>query len=188
MLGGVLRLVSSCCRRRRGWVAGDGHGEEMFDLVDAHTGVVGDSLDGGRCRIDGEADLDEGSWCIEPNREIIERMPRVLARVASEPLSTFFAAYHRARGVEILTGAEVAGFEADGVRLADGRLIGSDATLVGVGAAACDQLAGDRIVAVEAVNAPPEFMAGRQMIVKRTPVDAARLADPEVSMKAIAAG
>jgi 3-phenylpropionate/trans-cinnamate dioxygenase ferredoxin reductase component len=229
---------------------------------------------------------------------VIERMDRVLQRVASEPLSAFFTAYHRQRGVEIRTGAEVAGFEAEGVRLADGERIAADAILVGVGALACDALArkaglvcghgvvvdetartsdpsiyaigdmtqrplpamgglvmrlesvpnaleqakqvaaaitgrpapapevpwfwsdqyeaklqiaglpfdadrqvvrgdpdsgrfavfhlkGDRIVCVEAVNAPPEFMAGRQMIGRATAVDAAKLADPAVSMKEV---
>lgn len=41
---------------------------------------------------------------------------------------------------------------------------------------------------VEAVNAAPEFMGGKQMIARRTPVDPVRLADPEVSMKALMAG
>lgn len=232
---------------------------------------------------------------------IIERMDRVLARVASKPLSDFFTRYHREHGVDVLTSAEVTAFEDGGVRLGDGRLIEADAVLVGVGALACDQLAGsaglrcengvavdetartsdpaiwaigdvtfrpiplhggrmqrlesvpnaleqakqaaaaiagrptpppevpwfwsdqydvklqiaglpegadrqvlrgepdgaafavfhlagDRIVCVEAVNAPAEFMAGRQMIGRATPVDANRLADPAVSMKAVAAG
>jgi len=232
---------------------------------------------------------------------IIERMDRVLARVASRTLSDFFTRYHRAHGVEVLTSAEVTAFEDGGVRLGDGGLIEADAVLVGVGAAACDQLArsaglacengvvvdetartsdpaiwavgdvtwrpvpvhggrmqrlesvpnaleqakqaaaviagrpaptpevpwfwsdqydvklqiaglpegadrqvlrgdphaaafavfhlaGDRIVCVEAVNAPGEFMAGRQMIGRGTPVDAQRLADPAVTMKAVAAG
>lgn len=232
---------------------------------------------------------------------VIERMDRVLARVASETLSTFFTAHHRQHGVEILTGAEVTGFEDAGVRLSDGRLIEADAVLVGVGALASEHLArgaglaclngvvvdqeartsdpsifaigdvthrpvpvhggamhrlesvpnaleqakqaasaivgrtaptpevpwfwsdqyeiklqiaglpgeadrqvvrgdveagafavfhlaGDRIVCVEAVNAPAEFMAGRLMIGKQTPVDAVKLADPSVTMKAVAAG
>lgn len=232
---------------------------------------------------------------------VIERMDRVLARVSSQTLSDFFTRYHREHGVEVLTSAEVTAFEADGVRLGDGRLIEADAVLVGVGAAACDQLAagaglacengvvvdetartsdpaiwaigdvtfrpipvhggrmqrlesvpnaleqakqaaaaiagrpaptpevpwfwsdqydvklqiaglpegadrqvlrgdpdkaafavfhlaGDRIVCVEAVNAPAEFMAGRQMIGRETAVDAGRLADPAVTMKAVAAG
>ena len=230
---------------------------------------------------------------------VIERMDRVLARVASETLSTFFTDLHRRHGVEILTGAEVSGFEDGGVRLADGSLIAADAILVGVGALACEALArtaglacengvvvdetartsdpsiyaigdvtqrpipvhggrmhrlesvpnaleqakqaaaaivgraapapevpwfwsdqydvklqiaglpfdadrqvvrgdpasgvfavfhlnGDRIVCVEAVNAPAEFMGGRLLIGKATPVDAGLLADPATSMKAVA--
>lgn len=230
---------------------------------------------------------------------VIERAPRVLARVASETLSAFFAAQHRAHGVEILTNAEVVAVARDGVTLADGSVVSADAVLVGVGALACDALArsagltcddgvvvdaeartsdpaifaigdmtrrpipvhggvhhrlesvpnaleqakqaaaaivgragptpevpwfwsdqydvklqiaglpfdadrqvvrgdptasgfavfhlnGDRIVCVEAVNAPPEFMAGKQLIAKATPVDVDKLADPAVSMKAVA--
>ncbi|WP_312597284.1 FAD-dependent oxidoreductase [Brevundimonas sp.] len=231
---------------------------------------------------------------------VIERAPRVLARVASEALSAFFTEQHRARGVEILTGAEVVAVARDGVTLADGTVVPADAVLVGVGALACDglprsaglrcddgvvvddqartsdpaifaigdmtrrpipvhggvhhrlesvpnaleqakqaaaaivgrpapapevpwfwsdqyeyklqiaglpfeadrqvvrgdagagsfavfHLAGDRIVCVEAVNAPPEFMAGKQLIAKGTSVDADKLADVAVSMKAVAA-
>ncbi len=230
---------------------------------------------------------------------VIERMDRVLARVASEPLSAFFTARHMTEGVEIITGAEAVEITEGGVRLADGRLIEADAVLVGVGALACDALAssaglacengvvvdqaartsdpniyaigdvtwrpapghdgmmtrlesvpnaleqakqaaaaivgrappapevpwfwsdqydvklqiaglmagadqqvvrgdptapgfavfhlkGDRILCVEAVNAPAEFMAGRMMIGKRTAVVAERLADPGVSMKEVA--
>lgn len=232
---------------------------------------------------------------------VIERAPRVLARVASETLSAFFTTQHRAHGVEILTNAEVVAVARDGVTLADGAVVSADAVLVGVGALACDVLArsagltcgdgvvvdaeartsdpaifaigdmtrrpipvhggvhhrlesvpnaleqakqaaaaivgragptpevpwfwsdqydvklqiaglpfdadrqvvrgdptasgfavfhlnGDRIVCVEAVNAPPEFMAGRQLIAKATPVDVDKLADPAVSMKAVAVG
>ncbi len=78
---------------------------------------------------------------------VIERESRVLARVAAEPLSRFFEAYHRAKGVEILTGAQVSAFEGDehgfirAVRLSDGRSLACDAAIVGVGAAACDELA-----------------------------------------------
>lgn len=232
---------------------------------------------------------------------VIERAPRVLARVASETLSTYFTAQHRAHGVDILTDAEVVAVARDGVSLAYGSVVSADAVLVGVGALACDALArsagltcddgvvvdaeartsdpaifaigdmtrrpipvhggvnhrlesvpnaleqakqaaaaivgragptpevpwfwsdqydvklqiaglpldvdrqvvrgdptasgfavfhlnGDRIVCVEAVNAPPEFMAGKQLIAKATPVDTGKLADPAVSMKAVAVG
>ncbi|WP_426024326.1 NAD(P)/FAD-dependent oxidoreductase [Brevundimonas sp. PWP3-1b1] len=231
---------------------------------------------------------------------VIERMDRVLARVASETLSAFFTAQHRAHGVEILTGAEVVAVAHDGVTLADGSVVRADAVLVGVGALACEGLArsaglrcddgvvvdeqartsdpaifavgdmtrrpipvhggishrlesvpnaleqakqaaaaivgrpgpaaevpwfwsdqydfklqiaglpfdadrqvvrgdptaggfavfhlnGDRVVCVEAVNAPPEFMAGKQLIGKATAVDLEKLADPAISMKAVAA-
>lgn len=231
---------------------------------------------------------------------VIERMDRVLARVASETLSAFFTAHHRAHGVEVLTSADVVAFEDDGVRLGDGQLVAADAVLVGVGALANDalaraaglacengvvvdeaartsdpaiwaigdmtfrpipvhggrrhrlesvpnaleqakqaaaaitgrapptpevpwfwsdqyevklqiaglpdgadrqvvrgdveneafavfHLAGDRIVCVEAVNAPAEFMAGRLMISRGQAVNAVRLADQAVSMKEVAA-
>ena len=231
---------------------------------------------------------------------VIEREARVLARVASEPLSAFFERKHRAEGVQVLTGAQVEGVEPEGrgVRLG-GDVLAGDAVLVGVGAAACEELAsaaglrcdggvvvdlqcrtsdasiyavgdcthrplplydaaarlesvpnaleqakqaaaaiagaappaaetpwfwsdqyevklqiaglpygvdrllvrgdpdegrfavfhlnGERIVCVEAVNAPAEFMAGRQLIGRRQAVDAEKLADPAVSMKAVAA-
>ena len=230
---------------------------------------------------------------------VVERAPRVLARVASETLSAFFTAKHRAHGVEILTDAEVVAIAHDGVSLADGSVATADAVLVGVGVLACDalarsagltcdggvavdeqartsdpaifavgdmtrrpipvhggvhyrlesvpnaleqakqaaaaivgragpapevpwfwsdqydvklqiaglpfdadrqvvrgdpsapgfavfHLAGDRVVCVEAVNAPPEFMAGKQLIGKATPVDVEKLADTTLSMKAVA--
>ncbi|NBW07783.1 MAG: ferredoxin reductase [Caulobacteraceae bacterium] len=231
---------------------------------------------------------------------VLERMDRVLQRVASETLSAFFTDHHRSHGVEIRTGAEVSAFEEGGVRLADGELIAADVILVGVGALACDALArtagltcdngvvvdeaartsdpsiyalgdmthrpipvmggrvmrlesvpnaleqakqaasaitgrpapapevpwfwsdqyeiklqiaglpfdadrqilrgdvaegrfavfhlsGHKVVCVEAVNAPPEFMAGRLLIGRATPVDPVKLADPSVSMKEVAA-
>ena len=44
-----------------------------------------------------------------------------------------------------------------------------------------------RVQAVEAVNAPAEFMAGRQLIGSRKPVARAKLLDMSVSMKDVAA-
>lgn len=233
---------------------------------------------------------------------LLERLDRVLKRVASEPLSAFFTERHRGEGVEIRTGVDVAAFTDDGVTLSTGERVAADVVLVGVGALANDELArhaglacdpagsggvivdetartsdphiyaigdvtlrpipvhgvtmrlesvpnaleqarqaahaivgrpqtapevpwfwsdqydvklqiaglpseadrtlvrgdpssgrfavfhlnGDRIVCVEAVSAPPEFMAGKQLIQRRTPVDVAKLVDPAVSMKAVA--
>lgn len=235
---------------------------------------------------------------------VLEREPRVLARVAAEPLSRFFEDLHRSRGVEILTGVDVEGFAGDedgfvrAVMLRDGREVACDAALVGVGASACEDLAlgsglecrngvvvdeagrtsdpsvfaigdctqrplpvyggrmfrlesvpnaleqarqvaallcgkpapapeapwfwsdqyevklqiagvpfdadrlvvrgdpadarfavfhlvGDRLTAVEAVNAPAEFMMGKQLIQQGKSVDPDKLADPAVPMKAV---
>ncbi|HEV2533639.1 NAD(P)/FAD-dependent oxidoreductase [Phenylobacterium sp.] len=48
-------------------------------------------------------------------------------------------------------------------------------------------LNGDQLQSVEAINSPPEFMMGKQLILSRRPVDKARLADPAISMKEVAA-
>ena len=231
---------------------------------------------------------------------VIEREPRLLARVACEELSSFFEGYHRAQGVRFEMGATAAAFlgekgKVTGVTLDDGRTIPCDAVVVGVGAhpnddiakeagldcargvvvnlesrtsdpsifaigdvahrpmpiygrmfrmesvpnaleqakqAACaitgrappagevpwqwsDQydlklqiagypfdvdevlvrgdpatakfavfhLKGNLIQAVEAINSPPEFMLGKQLIGRRTPVDKVRLADPSVGIR-----
>jgi 3-phenylpropionate/trans-cinnamate dioxygenase ferredoxin reductase subunit len=44
-----------------------------------------------------------------------------------------------------------------------------------------------RLLAVEAINAPAEFMGGKQLIASGKPVARERLADPAVSMKEVAA-
>lgn len=80
------------------------------------------------------------------NAVIIEREHRVLARVACEPLSTFFQSYHAARGVQFELSAGVEAFVGDrgkvtGVKLADGRTLACDAVLVGVGAIPNDEMA-----------------------------------------------
>ena len=77
---------------------------------------------------------------------VIERESRLLARVACATLSDFFHSFHLSRGVTIETGAQVVALEGaegrvSGVRLGNGRLIGCDAALIGVGAVANDELA-----------------------------------------------
>lgn len=233
---------------------------------------------------------------------VIEREPRLLARVASPELAGFFNAYHRDHGVEIVVAADVVAIDGTdgavaGIVLGDGRTIACDIALVGVGAVPEDQLArdagldcvngitvdleartsdpaifavgdvtwrplphynqhfrlesvpnaieqakqvaaalsgklapaheipwfwsdqydlklqiaglgldaerrvvrgdpqsgtfavfhlaGNRVRAVEAVNAPPEFMAGKQLIARETPVSDTRLADIGCSMKEV---
>ncbi|HEY2751116.1 NAD(P)/FAD-dependent oxidoreductase [Phenylobacterium sp.] len=48
-------------------------------------------------------------------------------------------------------------------------------------------LKGDLVQSVEAINSPPEFMMGKQLMLGRKPVSKARLADPSISMKEVAA-
>jgi 3-phenylpropionate/trans-cinnamate dioxygenase ferredoxin reductase subunit len=77
---------------------------------------------------------------------VVEREERVLARVASLPLSEFFARAHAAKDVRILCGAGIAAIDGEagrvsGVRLADGTSLPCDTVLVGVGAAPDEALA-----------------------------------------------
>jgi 3-phenylpropionate/trans-cinnamate dioxygenase ferredoxin reductase subunit len=236
---------------------------------------------------------------------VLEREPRILARVACGTLSDFFQGYHEKHGVRFELGATAAAFvgkdgHVSGVKLADGRVIDCDAVVVGVGAHPNDELAkdagldcargvvvdldarsvtdpavfaigdvahrpmpiydrmfrmesvpnaleqakqvasaitgrprptgecpwqwsdqfdlklqiagyafdvdeilvrgdpatakfavfhlkGDQVQSVEAINSPPEFMMGKQLILSRKPVNKAKLADPSVSMKEVAA-
>ena len=233
---------------------------------------------------------------------VLEREPRLLARVACDVLSTFFQTYHETNGVRFELAADVVGFAGEGgitgVTLADGRIIPCDSAVVGVGAIPNDTLAveaglaveggvlvdleartsdpsifaigdvtrrpmpiydrlfrmesvpnaleqakqaaaaitgrpapagetpwqwsdqydlklqiagypfdadrivvrgdpataafavfhlsGDKVQAVEAINAPPEFMMGKKLIGERRAVDVAKLADKAVSMKEVA--
>lgn len=68
---------------------------------------------------------------------VLEAMERVLARVAGEPLSRFYEAEHRAHGVDVRLGVEIASVEGDGyvtgVRLADGEVIPAQMVIVGIG-------------------------------------------------------
>jgi 3-phenylpropionate/trans-cinnamate dioxygenase ferredoxin reductase subunit len=78
---------------------------------------------------------------------VIEREERLLARVASREVSSFLTDYHRARGTEILTAAQVSALErgerhsVGAVALSDGRSIACDRVLIGIGAVADDELA-----------------------------------------------
>ena len=103
---------------------------------------------------------------------IIEREPRVLARVACEILSTFFQEHHRSQGVTIELNAGVQALEGangvvTGVRLADGRVIPCDAALIGVGGVPNEELAkeaglacdGGIVVDLDARTSDPDIFA-----------------------------
>ena len=68
---------------------------------------------------------------------LLEALPRVLARVAGEPLSRFYEHEHRSHGVDVRLGVVVEAIEGDshatGVRLADGEVIAADLVIVGIG-------------------------------------------------------
>lgn len=69
---------------------------------------------------------------------LLEALPRVLARVAGEPLSRFYENEHRAHGIELRTEVQLERIEGNhgavcGVRLADGELIAADMVIVGIG-------------------------------------------------------
>lgn len=68
---------------------------------------------------------------------LLEALPRVLARVAGEELSTFYEKEHRDHGVDLRTNATVEALIGEGrftsVQLADGEIIPADAVIVGIG-------------------------------------------------------
>jgi 3-phenylpropionate/trans-cinnamate dioxygenase ferredoxin reductase subunit len=46
-------------------------------------------------------------------------------------------------------------------------------------------LSQNRVQAVEAINAPPEFIVGRQWLASRREIDLVRLADVSIPMKEV---
>ncbi|MDQ2892465.1 MAG: FAD-dependent oxidoreductase [Pseudomonadota bacterium] len=68
---------------------------------------------------------------------LLEAQDRVLARVAGEDLSRFFAAEHRAHGVDVRLSATVDRIEGDtratGVRLSTGEVVPAQMVIVGIG-------------------------------------------------------
>jgi NADPH-dependent 2,4-dienoyl-CoA reductase/sulfur reductase-like enzyme len=69
---------------------------------------------------------------------LLEALPRLLARVAGEDLSAFYAEEHRAQGVDVRLDAAVESIEGEGnqataVKLADGEIIPCDMVIVGIG-------------------------------------------------------
>ncbi len=78
---------------------------------------------------------------------VIEYAPRLLARVATEPMSRFFEEMHRNHGVTVLTGEGTSELRGDGrvhtVVTNKGREIAADLVLVGIGVIPETQMAED---------------------------------------------
>jgi len=69
---------------------------------------------------------------------VVESLDRVLSRVADEVVSRFYEAEHRAHGVEVRLGGQVAGFESSGgrlsaVHLSNGEVLPCQVAVVGIG-------------------------------------------------------
>ena len=72
---------------------------------------------------------------------LLEALPRVLARVAGEELSSFYEADHRAHGVDLRINQQIEALEGDGrvsgVRLHGGELLPAQLVIVGIGILPC---------------------------------------------------
>jgi 3-phenylpropionate/trans-cinnamate dioxygenase ferredoxin reductase subunit len=76
---------------------------------------------------------------------VLEALPRVLQRVTAPQVSSFYARIHAEEGVNIVTEAATESLQGSGsvqaVRLADGRVIGADMVIIGVGVVPATELA-----------------------------------------------
>ena len=120
--------------------------------------------------------LEVASVAIEAGRSVtvVEAQPRLLSRVATSALATFYADLHRARGVDLRLGASIARFRGEGgavrsVELSDGSEVPADLVVVGIGIEPVTGLARDagidcdNGVAVDSgcrTSAPDVFAAG----------------------------
>ncbi|MGC6530366.1 MAG: NAD(P)/FAD-dependent oxidoreductase [Candidatus Puniceispirillaceae bacterium] len=111
------------------------HGDDAKSLraaitTSSHAVVIG----GGYIGLEAAASLSKAGLKVD----VIEAAPRLLARVASEPISELYQSLHESHNVAIHVGIGVSGLIADkgkiaGVALADGTEISCDLLLVGIG-------------------------------------------------------
>ena len=74
---------------------------------------------------------------------VVEALDRLMARATTPIVSAFFADLHRAHGVELHFGEQVAEIADAGVRTASGRIFPADLVIFGIGAIPNDELATD---------------------------------------------
>jgi 3-phenylpropionate/trans-cinnamate dioxygenase ferredoxin reductase subunit len=104
---------------------------------------------------------------------LVEGGPTPLVRVLGERMGEWFSRLHRERGVDLITGAGVAGFDGDdrvtGVRIVGGPTVEADVVVVGVGVVPRTELAEAAGLSVDngitvderlATAAPGVFAAG----------------------------
>jgi 3-phenylpropionate/trans-cinnamate dioxygenase ferredoxin reductase subunit len=72
---------------------------------------------------------------------VIEALDRLMARAVTPHISAFFADLHRAHGVELVFGEQVAEISDTGVKTASGAFFPADLVVLGVGAIPNDELA-----------------------------------------------
>ncbi len=71
---------------------------------------------------------------------VVEALDRLMARAVTPEISAFFADLHRAHGVELVFGEQVAEISDEGVKTAAGAFFPADLVVLGVGAVANDEL------------------------------------------------
>ncbi|MGO8739440.1 NAD(P)/FAD-dependent oxidoreductase [Rhodoblastus sp.] len=72
---------------------------------------------------------------------VIEALDRLMARAVTPQISAFFADLHRAHGVELIFGEQVAEISPAGVKTASGAFFPADLVVLGIGAVPNDELA-----------------------------------------------
>lgn len=125
-----------------------GHAAALKDQIGSACGMV--ILGGGYIGLEVAATARQ----LGVNVTVIEREPRLLSRVASQPVAAFVRDLHEREGVTFRLGVSLAGIETHGNRVAglvldDGSRLGCDLLLVGIGVLANDELAREAGLACE---------------------------------------
>lgn len=122
-------------------------GHDLTGVMTMRTLADADAMKAAMARIDaavvvggGYIGLEAAAVLAKAGKKVtlLEALPRVLARVAGEPLSRFYEAEHRAHGVDVRLAARMdhilgADGQVSGVQMADGEVISCQIVIVGIG-------------------------------------------------------